>query len=329
MCLYPKLMKNRRYLPSKKNGGIIPPLSDERKRYVPIGCGNCLECRKKKGMEWSVRLKEEMRDKSLKAYFMTWTLSDESIIELRNALMKKGCEYEGYKMDNEICTLSMRRFLERWRKKYGRSIKHWAVTELGQTKSERIHMHGIVWTNEDKEDLQKIWKYGIADIGKKGVGEASAGYLVKYMSKVDEKHKEFKSKVLSSPGIGGKYLKREDSKRHKFKGDETVEDYRTRTGIKLGLPMYYRQKLWTDDEREELWMKKLDEERRFVLGVEIDVSTKEGMEDYNKAVERARKKNKRYGFGDDKIDVERRVYEKRMRKIRYETMLIKKRIDEN
>ncbi len=83
MCLYPKLMINRRYIKTKKNGGVIPPLNDVRKLYISAGCGKCMECRKKRGLEWAVRLKEEMRHNNMKAYFMTWTFSEEALDELK------------------------------------------------------------------------------------------------------------------------------------------------------------------------------------------------------------------------------------------------------
>ena len=38
MCLYPKLIKNRKYIANKKNGGNIPPVYDLRVLTVPIGC---------------------------------------------------------------------------------------------------------------------------------------------------------------------------------------------------------------------------------------------------------------------------------------------------
>ena len=34
MCLYPKLILNKRYCSTKKNKGVIPPCPDERLRYV-------------------------------------------------------------------------------------------------------------------------------------------------------------------------------------------------------------------------------------------------------------------------------------------------------
>lgn len=58
MCLYPKLIKNRKYIKNKKNKGKIPPLpkilvnskliDDARVVLVPVGCGKCMECMKKK-----------------------------------------------------------------------------------------------------------------------------------------------------------------------------------------------------------------------------------------------------------------------------------------
>ena len=63
MCLYPTLIKNKRYLPNKKNGGLVPRCDDDRKLLVPIGCGKCIECAKKKQREWQVRLLEDIKEK--------------------------------------------------------------------------------------------------------------------------------------------------------------------------------------------------------------------------------------------------------------------------
>ena len=43
MCLYPKLILNKRYCPTKKNGGIVPPCPDNRLKYVTAACGQCYE----------------------------------------------------------------------------------------------------------------------------------------------------------------------------------------------------------------------------------------------------------------------------------------------
>ena len=48
MCLYPKLIKNKKYVPNKKNKGKVPTPPDERVLWVPVGCGKCIECMKQK-----------------------------------------------------------------------------------------------------------------------------------------------------------------------------------------------------------------------------------------------------------------------------------------
>ena len=81
MCLYPRLIQNKKYIANKKNGGIIPAVSDKRVLAVPIGCGKCMECLKQKGREWQVRLMEEIKSNK-NGIFVTLTFSNESIQNL-------------------------------------------------------------------------------------------------------------------------------------------------------------------------------------------------------------------------------------------------------
>jgi len=291
MCIYNKLIKNRRYIPNKKNGGQVPSVTDKRVLVVAVGCGKCIECKKKKARDWTVRLNEEIRENK-NGKFITLTFSDESIKKLSEEI--KGLN--GYELDNEIATLAIRRFLERWRKKYKKSVRHWLATELGGNGTENIHMHGIIWTNESKETINEIWKYGHTWQGEY-VNEATINYIVKYISKVDEKHKEYNSKILTSNGIGSGYIKRSDSKLNKYNAGATKEVYRTRQGLSIALPIYYRNKVYTEEEKEKLWIEKLDKQERWVGGAKISI--KNGEEEYNKAVEAYRKVNRRLGYGDD------------------------------
>ena len=75
MCLYPRLIQNKKYIANKKNGGIIPAVSDKRVLAVPIGCGKCMECLKQKGREWQVRLMEEIKS-SKNGIFVTESGND-------------------------------------------------------------------------------------------------------------------------------------------------------------------------------------------------------------------------------------------------------------
>lgn len=318
MCLYPKLIKNRKYVANKKNGGDVPIPTDYRALYVPIGCQKCMECRKQKGRNWKLRLLEEVRtDKT--GNFVTLTFSNESLKELIREVNNQEVQLEGYELDNEICTLAVRRFLERWRKKYGKSVKHWLITELGHNGTENVHIHGIVFTKE-KEDIKKIWGYGYVFIGDY-VNEATVNYCIKYATKMDLKNQEYMAKVLTSPGIGKGYTLRPDSKRNRFKDRQTIEYYKTREGYKIAMPTYWRNKIYTEEEREKLWLYRLDKNERWVDGTRVDVSKTDVT--YYKLLEEARQKNARLGYGNDEKNWERIRYENERRRLKIQERLKK------
>nr|QJB21307.1 MAG: replication initiator protein [Microvirus sp.] len=308
MCLYPKLIKNKKYTVTKKNGGRIPPISDDRTLYVPIGCGKCIECMKQKKRNWQVRLLEEIKtDRTGK--FITFTFSEEAIHELENDIEIKNLNTI---IDNEIASLAVRRFLERWRKKYKKSVKHWFITELGHNGTERIHIHGIIFTN-NIEAIKDIWKYGHIWVGDY-VNEKTINYIVKYCNKLDTDHKGYIPKIMTSAGIGKGYLKRIDSKINTYKGKNTIEYYKTSDGSKLNLPIYYRNKIYTEEERQNLWLYKLDKQTRYVCGEKVSVKDTET--DYEKTLEYYRKLNKRLGYGDDSKEWEKSTYVENREKLR-------------
>ena len=85
MCLYPKLIRNKKYTANKKNGGVIPPVNDIRVLWVSAGCGKCMECKKKKSREWQVRLTEDIKHYK-NGKFVTLTYSDPELIKLENEI---------------------------------------------------------------------------------------------------------------------------------------------------------------------------------------------------------------------------------------------------
>ena len=226
MCLYPKLIKNKKYISNKKNGGVIPAVKDERVLFVPVGCGRCLECTKQKANNWRVRLHEEIRHNN-NYTFVTLTFSDMSLIYLRSKLKELS-----YNIDNDIATKGVRYFLELWRKNNRTSLRHWLIAELGQNSTERIHLHGII-DSRDIEQIKNTWKWGEVHTGT-FVNEKTINYIIKYVTKVDSKHKNFVPKILCSKGLGSSYLNRYDSNLNKFKGKETKEYYTIVTGKQIG-----------------------------------------------------------------------------------------------
>lgn len=340
MCLFPRLMANPKYKKTKKNGGVIPAIFDERVRAVPIRCGECRECRKQKKREWQIRLTEEIRSTKLKGHMVTLTFSTKSLIELNKNYITKKIEgtqgetikikipidtIEGYDKDNAIATRAMELFRERWRKEHKTAVRRFTITELGNGKWEHLHIHGIIWTDKEKSEIQKHWQYGNVWSGKNGrdtyVNEFTVGYIIKYITKIDIKHKGYKPIILCSPGIGDEYTKTIKSRDNEYKEEKTRETYKTNTGHKIALPIYYRNKIYTEEQREKLWIKKLDEQVRYINGIKYDIS--KGEEEYNRALAYAQEENRLLGYGDNVINWEERNYEKQRRKY-----ILKKRLTE-
>ena len=261
MCLYPTYVKNPKYKPNKKNNGRPPICKDRRLFYIPVKCGCCIECRKEKQREWRVRLEEELRSNF--GYFTTLTISPEHIKKLET---NTGLKWE--ENPNEIATKALRLFLERVRKDTGKSIKHWCVTELGEN-NDRIHLHGIFFGQKSAELIRKHWKYGFVFIGYT-CNSRSVNYMTKYMLKVDIKHPTFKQIVLASKGIGSGYFDRLDYlwQKQNYK-NINVATYTFRNGTKMAMPKYYKNKIFTEKEREKMWINNLNRGLLWIYGEKV------------------------------------------------------------
>ena len=60
--------------------------------------------------------------------------------------------------------------------------------------------------------------------------------------------------------------------------------------------MYYRNKIWTEEEREQLWLQKLDAGDRYVRGEKINTNTEEGEREYIRAVQYRQTENEALGY---------------------------------
>lgn len=337
MCIYNQMIKNRKYVKNKTNKGNIPTLPDRRIEYVPTKCGKCVECRKQYAREWLIRLLEHIKTNT-NGKFITLTFSNESISKIINEGTIKRTDRKtgeiqklaisslsGYDRDNTIATLAVRRFTERWRDKYGKAPKHWLVTELGHNGTENIHLHGIIWTDENYKTIRDLWQYGYIwprpeNTKPTYVNSATIKYITKYINKQDLQHKEYKSKVLASQNIGANYINTINAKTNEFKNRETDLTYTTTTGHKIALPTYYRKKMYTEEEQERLWLNLLDKEERYVLGKKIDISKND--KEYKAAVENARKLNVELGYGG-RTNENRKEYEEQRRELMIQTRIQK------
>lgn len=294
-------------MPTKKNNYNPPTLTDERLKYVPVGCGNCIECRKQKAREWQVRLQEELKSNKLQSYFVTLSFSDESLQEI--------CTEFKTTESNAVAAVAVRRFCERWRKKYKVSIRHWLICELGHTNTERLHLHGIVWTNEAREEITNIWKYGNTWIGDY-CNAKTINYIIKYVTKIDAQHKGYKGYIFCSAGLGGNYTKSVKAIDNRFAEENTREFYQLESGSRVNMPIYYRNRLYTEEQREKLWLHRTNKQERYVMGIKYDISTQKGWEMYQRALVAAQSDNIKLGYGSDQNEWSWKPYNVTVQKIR-------------
>lgn len=260
MCKNKIIIKNKRYQPTKKNGYTKETPRDRRLSYIEIPCGECKECKKKRKEMWRLRIENELLD-SKSAIFFTGTFSDEAIENIEK-------QY-GVKEENDIATKANRLFLERLRKKYNIKLTHWCITELGSKKG-RIHIHGIFFIKENqdikyvKDKIKREWDFGWNYLGYVDQGK-TINYITKYMLKENENFKEFKPKVLASKKIGIGFIER-NKMFYKYKEKNGQIEANTKMeyldGRETYLIKYYKEKLYTTEERENILLSILDENKR-------------------------------------------------------------------
>ena len=107
--------------------------------------------------------------------------------------------------------------------------------------------------------------------------------MTKYMLKVDIKHPEFKQIVLASPGIGAGYMDRLDYlwQKQNYK-NINVATYTFRNGTKMAMPKYYRDKIFTDKEREKMWINNLNRGLLWIYGEKVKANDWETIDNLRK-----------------------------------------------
>ena len=243
-------------------------------------------------------MEEAIKRSDKKAYFVTLTVNDKEFDELRKAaiaeirkkyekwdepVIKKMIE-KGLKNDDKPIRIAVKRFRERWRKKYGESIQHWLVTERGHKGTERVHLHGILWQNDvgvkptmsrkgkeakSNDEYSRKWKYGYVFTGDR-CNNTTANYITKYITKADKKHKEYRARIMCTPGIGKEWITKlniRDSKEEYEINERKI--VRRNNGFLQKMPKYYQEKVWNKEEREEHWLKNIEKPRECRVGGEL------------------------------------------------------------
>lgn len=261
MCLFPTSIENPRY---KKRDDVHPAI-----KYVTAKCGKCIECRQARAREWQQRLYEECKSNDTSHSFITLTVDNATALEF-------GIDYEKSIPKTELLDLyekentMMKALVKRWRlkcNKKGLKQQHFFITEHGETSTERIHIHGIIW-GADLKRLAKEWTYGISDVGE--MRDSTIPYIVKYMHKEQTGHPDYRPIVLTTPGIGKAYIEK-NRQAHKWNGDKTNFAYRLPNGRKIALCDYYMKKLFKRYQLEYRRIQMNTKGERWVRGLEYRI----------------------------------------------------------
>lgn len=244
---------------------------DKPKPFRDVPCGKCAACMQRKRSEWSVRLQNELQYAS-SAAFITLTYSDEYFQEQHplgsfigdlyahlfpedGKEMLQIKEFDDYLKDRtSVKKKELQDFMKRFRfHDKSPNIRFYGVGEYGE-KSLRPHYH-ILLFNFNRQSLEqtllKSWTFGLFDIG--DVTEASIHYVSGYvMTKQFSPNDDWceRSFALMSrrPGIGYAHLEKIAENY-----TENPRSFMTlKGGYKVGLPRYYRDKLYSDEAKLEI-----------------------------------------------------------------------------
>ena len=235
-----------------------------------VPCGKCLQCRKKRRSDWSLRLEHEYLG-SDSALFITLTYGDWSIPRTKEGyltLHKKHLQDYIKRLRNDHVKYVTKelKVTKKQVKDVSKPIRYYAVGEYG-SKTRRPHYHMLLF-NYDIANLRPItdqWKntstglkHGYVDVGT--VTASSINYVTKYMfkdwGKNDKRVRPFsmmsKGRKFKSDGspnewsILGNYYIKNYGKHHLETEDLSTADI---NGNIRRLPKAYVQRLFTEKEK--------------------------------------------------------------------------------
>ena len=216
---------------------IPDPKYDNPKIRLEVPCGKCAGCLQSRRDDWTNRLTHEM-DASSSAHFITLTYAEEYITygETHQTLVKS----------------DLQNFFKRLRKRiYPNKIRYYAVGEYGTT-TLRPHYHIILFNlpHNMVDEIQLSWSNGFAQIGT--VNRGSIHYVTKYHVNKNiypEGSQPSFATMSRKPGLGSNYV-RDYATYHD--GNINRSYLLHPGGVKSRLPRYYKDKLYTESEREQI-----------------------------------------------------------------------------
>lgn len=225
-----------------------------------VPCGSCLMCLANSRKDWSFRLSQELKS-SNSGSFITLTYDEDALPinkygnptlqkkdfqtfmrALRHANIKQAMKYHKFKTMKEARSIMAK-------------ITYYAIGEYGP-QTLRPHYHALLFNHQTdlQQDLPEIWKHGHTKIDPITPARINyvSGYVItkKDFSNLSDREPQFN---LMSKGLGKNYLN--NANYHKQNLSDAV---RNSDGTKQKLPRYYKDKIFTDSEKESIRQSKED-----------------------------------------------------------------------
>lgn len=213
-------------------------------RWLPLGCGGCPDCKRKRIDAWVFRMLQEEK-RSTSAHFITLTYDSAHVPISTN----------GYMTLTKGPSNCFTRFMKRLRKLCPHDqIKYYACGEYGENRS-RPHWHAIVFNVSDENAYKQAWSLDGCLIGRVDVGTVtskSIAYTCGYINKRkfatkhsrDDRVPEFS---VMSKGLGENFVTPAISRYYQ---SDLSRMYLTKEGgDRIAMPRYYRNRILDEDQR--------------------------------------------------------------------------------
>lgn len=198
-------------------------------------CSKCPLCKERRLNAWAFRLAQHAKA-AHSLTFITLTYDTKTVPITNNGYLS-------------LSSRDVQLFLKRLRKRNTDKISYYLAAEYG-TKTDRPHYHVILF-NAEINTINGAWGLGRIHYG--DVNPQTIRYTLKYISKKssvkasthDDRQREF---ARMSKRLGATYLTKAMIKWHKSDLENkmycAIEDNK-----KIGMPRYYKDKIYTNDER--------------------------------------------------------------------------------
>nr|WAE43919.1 MAG: replication initiator protein [Microviridae sp.] len=215
---------------------------------VPAPCGKCAQCLSIFREGWLIRLKEHSKLYDEKI-FVTLTYDDEHLPMHGDWYnMDDGSQFRG-SVNRRDCQLFFKRLRKDCRDK---RISYYLVGEYG-SRTMRPHYHAIIFGlgANDYEKIKRAWQVGNIHVG--SVNDRSINYICKYhLLRGKNPVGSESSFSLSSKLLGMNYVKNMKNWHTEYPSDRA---FYYLNGYKKNLPRYYRDKIYSDEDRKEIAIK--------------------------------------------------------------------------